>query len=233
MHWSHRASPALLVLLILSMSVGGCGPPSSETAPKRDEADGSGARDERYQASDLSIGIGEYMPPLEGGNLEIASPQDWDWARPGGDYLVGFVPHGSELNSLPRILVSSEECPYPGIRQVSEDNVQEFAQSVSDSVADQELAEPVRPLILGENAFVCQVTFAKRKNAVVSRQILETVAAGRRYIVRLEVYERQFDKYRDAAYAVAMSMKFGAGGGSPPPDTEEPADPEPVAETSE
>jgi hypothetical protein len=186
----------------------------------------------------LKVKIGDYMPPLEGGSLEIASPNGWDWARPGGDYVVGFVPRGSDVNSLPRILVSAEDSPYPDVRRVSKDNLQEFVKTVSDSLAGKKIAEPVRPLVLGENAFACSVTYAKRKNAVVSQQVLETVVAGRQYAVRLEVYERQFDKYRDAAYAVAMSMKFAAGGESPPlatdePGAEEPTDVDPAAEVSE
>ncbi len=233
MRGSHRASPALLILAVLSACTVGCGPPVPQGASKPSDRQAGATRDDQYQASDLSVNIGEYMPPLEGGKLEIASPENWDWARPGRDYVVGFVPHGSKLNSLPRILVSAEECPYPDIRRVSKDNVQEFAQAVSASIAGQEVAKPVRPLILGDNVFACYVTFAKSKNAVVSRQILETVVEGRRYIVRLEVYERQFDKYRDAAYAVAMSMKYQAGGDSPPPEVEEPADAPPAAGAGE
>jgi hypothetical protein len=232
MHGSLRASSVLAILAALSLSIAGCGPPQTQEKAQTEKPQGAASEDSSYQAGDLSVKIGDYMPPLEGGKLEIASPEGWDWARPGGDYLVGFVPHGSELNSLPRILVSGEDSPYPSVSQVTADNLKEFAQTVSDSIAGEEIAESVRPLILGENAFACHVTYAKRKNAVVSRQILETVVAGRRYAVRLEVYERQFDKHRDAAYAVAMSMKFSASGDSPSPVAEAPEVEDPAGDVS-
>ena len=238
MHRNHWASAVSLVLVALFACIAGCGPPASEGTAKPRKTDNSTSNDGQYAASDLKVKIGDYMPPLEGGRLEIAPPEDWDWDRPGGDYIVGFVPRGSELNSLPRILVSAEDSPYPEVRRVSRDNLQEFVTTVSDSIADKKFAKPVRPLILGENAFACYGTFVRKNNAVVSQQVLETVVAGRRYAVRLEVYERQFDKYRDAAYAVAMSMKFETGGDSPglatdEPAGDEPAEVDPIAEITE
>jgi hypothetical protein len=213
MHRVLRTLNALFISTSLSLATAGCAPEPAGTATPNATPGADSNRNE-YQAVDLKIGIGEYMPPLENGNLEIASPEGWDWARPGGDYLVGFVPRGSDMNSLPRILVSADDPPYPDFQRVTKDNMGEFAKAVSDSLADQKLAEPAQALLLGENPFCRTVTFAKRKNAVVSRQILETVVAGRRYTVTLEVYERQFDKYRDAAYAVAMSMRFESPGES-------------------
>jgi hypothetical protein len=210
----HRLLWTFSVLFIstsLSLATAGCAPEPAGTATPNATPSADSNRNE-YQAGDLKIGIGEYMPPLENGNLVIASPEDWVWRRPGGDYLVGFVPRDSDMNSLPRILVSADDSPYPDFQRVTKDNMGEFAEVVSNSLADQKL--DVQALLLGENPFCRTVTFAKRKNAVVSRQILETVVAGRRYAVTLEVYQHQFDKYRDAAYAVAMSMRFESPGES-------------------
>jgi hypothetical protein len=156
------------------------------------------------------------MPTLKGFSLEIAAPQGWDWKRPGGQYIVGFIPKGSDLDNLPRILVSAEGNPFPGLSRVTEDNVQEFADLVSQRHAGEKLSESVQPIILGSNILVRHTSLAKRKNAVVTRQVLETVAGGRLYTISMEVYERKFDKYRDAAYAVAMSMKFGPASDEPP-----------------
>jgi hypothetical protein len=215
------------LLLVVAAGLVGCGPATPESAPDSVQPAGTASSDSAYQAGDLKIAIGQYMPPLEGGALQIAAPENWDWARPGGDYLVGFVPRGSELNNLPRILVSSDPNPYAGVSQVGQDTLPQFIQLVSAAVADQKLADPVRPLILGDRAWAYYRTFAKRKNAVVSRLVLETVVDDRCHTVALEVYELQFDKYRDAALAVAISMKFT------PAVEPEPAAPEPSGESGD
>ena len=218
-------NPAVLLVAIAVGLGGGCGPVEPGTAPA-DSSDQTGAGIDKYETGDLQVSVGDYMPALLGGSLEVAAPQGWDWTRPGSPYIVGFIPKGSKLNGLPRILVSAEDSPCPGLSRVTKDNVQELADLVSQRLAGEKLSEPVRPILLGSNAVVCYTTPAKKKNAVVTQHFLETVAGGRHYTIRLEVYERQFGKqHRDAAYAVAMSMKFGSAADVPSVD-------EPVAPDS-
>ena len=50
-------------------------------------------------SDELASKIGEYMPPLDGGKLEVAAPKGWDWANPGGEVLVAFKPKDAELNT--------------------------------------------------------------------------------------------------------------------------------------
>ena len=213
----------LAVSLLATVFNAGCGP----VEPDRDggsSAAQSGAKVAKVAPGDLRCPVGEYMPALMGDRLEIAAPKKWDWERPGEKYLVGFIPKGSKLNSLPRILVSAEENSFPEFDSVTESNVREFAKRVAEQHAGEKLAEPVEPVILGENAFVCYATLGKRKNAVVTKFFLETIAEGQHYTIRLEVYEQQFAKFRDAAYAVACSMKFGSGAGSTDSDKTPPSD---------
>ena len=200
---------SLAVSLVAAGFSGGCGP----VEPERDRGSSAGrdaAKIDKIEARDLRCPVGDYMPALMGGSLEIAAPQGWDWERPGEKYIVGFVPRGAQLSSLPRILVSAEDNPFPEFERVAEDNVQEFAKRVSEQQVGKDLSEPVRPIVLGGNALVCYATLGKKKNAVVTQLYLETVAGGQHYTIRLEAYQRQFAKYRDAVYAVAMSMKVGS-----------------------
>jgi hypothetical protein len=223
--------PWLLVLVLPLLCSPGCtdlGPGTGSAGKKKTSGDAG-----KISPADLQVKIGEYMPPLAGGKLEIAAPQGWDWARPGSDHLVGFVPSGAQLSNLPRILVSMEDAALIGMfEDAAESNQREFVQLVSDSMAGEKLSEPVRAVTIGEHVFAQFTTFARRQNAVVAQQHLKTVVGGQSYTIRLDVYERQLLKYRDAAYAVAGSMKFsGAGAGPVQPLGDEEATPERPAES--
>lgn len=154
------------------------------------------------------------MPSLEGGALEIAPPQGWDFKRAGNESLVAFVPAGSTVNNLPRILVSVEDCPFPDFADVNAGNVEQFTAKLAGTLADKALAGEAQPLLLGDNAFARYVAFARQGNATVANQHLVTSQNGHMYTVRLESYQAQFQAHRDAGYAVGASMKFS----TPAPD---------------
>lgn len=167
-----------------------------------------------YSLEDLNPSIGEYMPPQEHVGLKIAAPRGWEWGRAGPEYLVGFYKKDSALKNLPRILVSVEDSPFPGLNDVNKTNVDELVKRVSESVDAKKLKGTVEPIILGNTACARYVELGRMKNALAAVQTLKTVAGGRLYTIRLETYDKQFGKYRDMGYAVAASMKFG-GSGSP------------------
>lgn len=191
-------------------ALAGCGQTGDEKGGKAAGKAAGGATG--YSVEDLKRNIGEYMPPLERRTLEIAAPRGWDWAPAGAEYLVGFHKKDSSLNNLPRILVTAEDSPFPGISDVNKENVDQLVKLVSESVDATKLKGTVQPIILGNAACARYVDMAKRRNALVARQTLKTVARGRLYTIRLEAYDREFTKYRDMAYAVAASMKFAASG---------------------
>lgn len=186
----------------------GCG--GTDDANRAGDGGGRAGGVARISAEDLRHCIGHYMPPLEGGALKIAAPSGWVWSRAGSDYLVGFHKEGSSLNNLPRILVTAEDSPSPGLSDVDEENVGQLVTLVLQSVDASKLKGTVEPIILGNTACARYVDLAKRKNALVARQTLETIARGRLYTIRLEAYDREFTKYRDMGYAVAASMEFGS-----------------------
>lgn len=167
----------------------------------------SGAGGHGGASDDLASKIGDYMPPLDRGKLEIAPPKGWDWANPGGDVLVAFKPKDAELNSLPRILLAAADSDSVGIDDVGPDNVEAFVRQISNSLPEPKPKEPVRAVSLGKHHFARYITFGKRRNQVVAQQTVTTVVGGRVYTLRLEVYQHQFEKYQAALSAVAMSMK--------------------------
>ncbi|HPM81308.1 MAG TPA: hypothetical protein PLF81_11445 [Candidatus Anammoximicrobium sp.] len=215
-----------LFVLGMALTLGGC----SGAGTTGGGAGGSGAGGAKGSSDDLASKIGDYMPPLDGGRLEIAPPKGWEWANPGGGVLVAFKPKGAELNSLPRILVSVADSDSVGIDNVAADNVEAFARQVADSLPEPKPKEPVRAVSLGKHQFARYITFGKRRNQVVAQQTVTTAVGGRVYTLRLEVYQHQFDKYQAALSAVAMSMKFP--GGDAAQATEPAAEEPPAAEAA-
>jgi len=202
----------------------GCEQLGGEKAGKSASRRSSRGGTNEHSLADLQSKIGDYMPPLEGGKLEIAAPRGWVFSRAGKEYLVGFHEKDSSLNNLPRILVSAEDSPFPGITNVDDSNISDLVAKVSTSLAGKELKEPVAPVTLGNNYCARFVVFAKKGNAVVAQQTLKTVAGGRLYTIRLDVHAPQFSRFEQAAYAVVASMKFsGTATSSPPPEVDEPS----------
>lgn len=230
-----------LLLGAFFTAIVGCGGSGDEKGISRGGVSSSGAAGD--SAEDLQRSIGEYMPPIptqDGGTLEIAAPKGWKWSRAGKDYLVGFHKEGSSLNNLPRILVAVEDSPYSSLTDVNEENVDQLVTLVTESVDASKLKAPVHPITLGNTACARYVDMAKKGNARVARQTLQTIREGRLYTIRLEVYDREFTKYRDMGYAVAASMKLSASETADPAprdddasESTEPADAAPAKDTDD
>lgn len=224
-HW--RPMVATWLVAGVCLAVTGCGSSTSESdSPAANAKSGTGKNTpdagggkvpqvtstelKRYAVADLRVQPGDPLPPLDGGNLQIAVPQEWDWARPQSDsgkqYLIGFHRKGSSLTNLPRILIEAEEAPaeFPTVTEASLDK---FVQYVGSTVSADAVRVPVQPLILGDIPCSRHVESARRKTVSVPRQVIKTVVNGRMYTVSLEVLELQFELYRDAAYAVVASIQ--------------------------
>ncbi len=193
-----RSAWLLAGLVLFTAGCAGSGPAGKT-------GDGAGGE----KAGDaLASKMGDYMPPLDGGKLEIAAPKGWDWANPGGGVLVAFKPKDAEINALPRVLLSVADSDFPGIDDVTSSNVEEFVRQVAGSIADQKPKESARAHTLNGRPFARYLVLGKRRNQVVVQQILTTVAGSRVYTLRLEAYQAQFDKYESMLDVIAASMKF-------------------------
>ena len=201
------------VLSLAAVVLAGCGGADTATdgppAQAGDSGDPGGVQ--QLAVADLTTPIGEYMPrPLDGGILEIAGPESWDWKNPSSDqHLVGFIPAGVlTLNSFPRILVSVEDAADYSMQTADAGNIAQLAEEIGAELPEKTTAEPARPMIVGEHPCVTYVIFARSGKAVVKRQFAKVLVDGRIYTVMLEDYDRVFAKSRQAALTVVAGMRF-------------------------
>lgn len=234
MEWIRLHFPlgwALSALVVLVLGCGPSGPAPSQRSGTRAGSDSAASGGELAPVSvaEAQRLVGEYMPPLEGGALLIATPKGWDFGRAGSEYLVGFHPANASLNDLPRILISAEDSAYAGIDDLNSSNARDFVQTLTDALGDEPQRLPATAVTIGDRTWVEHVALRKSRNALVARQILETVVDGRLYKIHLEVFDREFARYRTTAYAVAASAEFEQDS-SEPKATPETSSVEPAVE---
>lgn len=214
-----------LVLLALS----GCGDPDrASTSSNKDEP--SAAATIKRRTADSLKPIGDYLPPLDDGKIQIAPPAEWNTMPRDARYLARFVK--GKASELPRITVTAWDSPLLEVSDLDESNAGLLtAHLIKEMKRDKKtVVEMPKPIILGDTLFVRHVRRAKLPsgdNVVV--QGLDTIRAGRIYTIELialidapraEQYEASLTKWRDYAYAVAANLKFGAE--TAPPATEAP-----------
>lgn len=167
----------------------------------------------KVDAADFTLG--EYLPPLDGGNIEVAVPDGWKVLPRDSKYVVRF----SSLQSgggLPRIEVVAEENSLGGFADISEANVADFTAAVAKDLEATATAviEPPIPMVIGSVPCARYVSHLKLKvgggTIVVERQTLELLHAGRRYKINLLVERDKVTESRDAAYAICSSVRFPA-----------------------
>jgi hypothetical protein len=195
-----RLSPCSWSGGLLLCWLAGCGS-GGPSEPPAESTDGSAT----FEYSQL---IDAYMPPLEGGRLEVAPPKDWVFSKAGSEYLVGFHPPGSTLNDLPRVLISVQASPYENVQDLTPTNAPPVVQSISESLSDDQIKSPPTLVGLGGRTWIEFVGRGRSRGTLVARQNLQTIVDGRLFQVRLEVADTQFDHHRHQGYAVAATAKF-------------------------
>lgn len=233
-----RACSAFMVVLVV-LTLPACGKPasvpsspaSSTEAPASDEPVAAqpaptkvtaASEIKKYAASDFTLG--DYLPPLDGARIEIATPDGWKPMPRDSKYVVRF----SELaggGGLPRIDVVVEESSLGGLTDVTEANVVEFAVAVAKDLeaSGTAIVEAPLPMLLGSVPCVRYVSNLKLKigegTLPVERQTLVLLHAGRLYKINLLVELKKLtESNRDAAYAVCCGVRFLS---AEPPDANE------------
>ena len=148
--------------------------------------------------------LGEYLPPLDMNRLEIAPPAGWQVPPRDSRWLAHFQEKTS--SKYPAILVTAED--FGSNFTVTGKNVNEFAGKVAEA---QDLST-VKPLEIGPFVGAMYRTRAKQKTGismVVDRLFLETVVAGRKYVLELRTRDGSLAEYQPYLYAVAAGMKIG------------------------
>ncbi len=167
----------------------------------------------RVDASGFTLG--EYLPPLDGGKIEIAVPDGWKPAPRDSKYVVRFSSLAAG-GGLPRIDVIVEENDLGGLTNLSEGNVVEFTAAVAKQLdaAGTAVIEPPIPMMIGSVPCARYVSHLKLKigggTIVVERQTLELLHAGRLYKINLSVDVDKLLESRDAAYAICSAIRFPA-----------------------
>lgn len=167
-----------------------------------------------YKLADLSVGLGDYLPPLDGGRVEMAPPGEWKVGSRQKDYVVWFHQF-KDPRLLPQIRVTVEEAPDDAPKSATIADIDAYAQWVAGTVEKdlgekESLIENVVPLVLGENAFGRYVRAGSKGGGLIERQILTTTQDGRVYTIDLMVLPEELKKreVRDAGYAVGAGIKF-------------------------
>ena len=207
------------LFLVMSIGVVGCG----EIGPSPDG--GAPAMEIKTYSLDDLPAVGSMMPPLDDGRIQVAPPEGWDILTRRESYIAAFSV--SKTGGPPRIILTAEDALSDGIQNVTPDNVKAYATEQANLLSKKQLVEPVKPMVLGNNAWARHVVAATFKTSDGEVQTLTTVVNGRTYTLKLQVYAGSIPKYRDPAYAVAAAIEFV---NRRAPATEVPAAEEPATE---
>jgi hypothetical protein len=177
----------------------------------------------RRSAEDLPA-VGDYLPPLDDGKVEIAGPEGWIQLPGTSKHLVAFAPDKSK--AYPRINVTAGDSPLPVLGDLTEENAAQFVTVLDEPYRKKRksLPEAGKPIVLGGTPFIRQVRLVSINKKQLAVQWLSTVQKGRHYTVELfcevdpakpEDYATPLTVARDFAYAVAAHLAPVAAGESP------------------
>ncbi len=168
----------------------------------------------RRLAEDLPA-VGDYLPALDDGRVEIAGPVGWIQLPNSSKQLVAFAP--DKAKAYPRIQITATDSPLPVLGDLTEENVSQFVTVFDEPYRKKRrsLPEAAKPIILGGTPYVRQVRLVSINKKQLVLQWLATVQKGRMYVVELfcevdpahpEDYATPLTDARDYAYAVAAHL---------------------------
>jgi len=161
--------------------------------------------------------LGDYLPPLAGGTIEIAGPDGWTvLPKNTKDPTMLAWYYLKDKASLPRIEIKVNDNPLTDITEVTEENVGEFSQKLKAEIkktrSDKEIIEHCLPLLLEDGPWVRYVRVAKNRGGdLVQIQSLQTIRNDKIYSVDLlidGVEAADMKKHKDSGYTVAAGIKF-------------------------
>lgn len=179
----------------------------------------------KYTVAEVSP-MGHHGPPLDGGNIELAPPKNWNVGSRQASMVVWYHEF-KDAKLLPQIRVKAEDAPEGAPQNATVDSAKEYAQWVDGwlkkQIGDETLLEPVVPLVLGDNAFGRYVRKGSYKESPAERMTLVTTVDGRIYTIETIVFQGALQENRKMVldgYAVGASLRKpeagGVGGFQPP-----------------
>jgi hypothetical protein len=151
------------------------------------------------------------LPPLDGGRLEVPTPDKWAPLSQKKEYVVAFQVKGR--TGFPQIVITAEDVEHA---DVTKENVAAYAAEVQAKLDAQMAAkqvlvlEPAKAIVLGRNAYARYVLKGRKQGkdvATLERQMLRTVRGGRQYTIDLTVTD-DLTAHRDHAYALGAGIRF-------------------------
>lgn len=142
--------------------------------------------------------LGEYMPPLDGGRLEIAGPAGWQLVARTKGYVVRFL--GSTDDQYPMILVKAEDS---STEPLTADNVAAFASALASDGSAQ-------PAAIGKRFGALQLKRGKEPDTIdriLERLMFTTVLGGRTYVLELRTRQDRVNESQDMLFAVVAGMR--------------------------
>lgn len=230
-----KGRPTFWSIFTLLFILAGCS--SSTTSPTSTTSTSDAVLQIKQVDSSQLPPLGDYFPPLDEGRLALAAPADWGWASRREGYLARIFLDKTRRVRLPRIWVTVEDPGSETPTQLSNENLVQYARTVQSRLDRDgiKLVEQVQPMVLGTvpcvryvRATRFRVRDEKSQSLTAERQILETVQAGRRYLIDLHVHPGTILRHRNEAYAMMAGMEFTIPGSVQPDPSQpeaEPADP--------
>ncbi len=155
--------------------------------------------------------LGDYLPPLDEGRLEVAPPKDWVVSPRSESYIVRF--QADSGSTYPTVLVVGTNSER--FKAVTPENLEAFAKSVA---AELESAGTKTTVKIGRVGDMIGVTYTRRAKVkdnfggIVERLFFDTVVAGRRYQFELRCPPEMVGLAEPYFYAIVSGAKVHAVG---------------------
>lgn len=174
----------------------GCGGSSDQIVDDVAQKDGS------KPAAPKMSKVEAYLPPLDGGRVQIAPPAGWHTLPRKAKYLVRFT--RKKGVSSPAILVTVK--PFEEIGEVTTKNVKKYAKLLDDPGDNVQLRRIDRFVAV---SYTKQGTLKDGlRTTLLDRKILDTVVDHRRYQFELRAKEGSLDRFLPDLMAVAVNTQF-------------------------
>lgn len=211
-----------LFLLVALLLLPGCG--ASDESSKKESKNGETATDGPIRR-DVDLGLlDDYGPPLDAARVEIARAKGWKPLPRSAPFLVQYSGSSARNNPLPRIQVTAEASSF-GADELTENNLSDFLDLINTELKEQNKENSIRAsnepvaMIIGNRPCVRYVLAGLLRigstELSIDKQVLVTVANGRRYTLELQVLKGEIPKSRDESYAMMAGMKFAPGAAAP------------------
>lgn len=195
--------PVSMAALVLWGPASGCSKTSSE---KSEPAAGPSVPD--LAQPDMPP-LGDYLPLLDEGRLEMAPPKSWAVSPRSAKFVVRFQSDPSA--PYPSVVVTVEDCAQ--FRNVTEKNIGEYVKYVAAEMEAAGRSGTIQPGRIGQMIGVVYQRRVKVKDSlgtILDQLYFDTVRGGRRYRFQLWANSDVIDLAKPAFLSILNGTKFSA-----------------------